>query len=114
VYQPVDYKITYDILVQPDLLIVCNEIKKKFLDFPPALVIEILSLATALKDRHTKFDIYQEQQIPYYLIVSPDEEIVEIYEIEEGEYILRKKEHAFTYTFSLENCKATVDFNEIW
>ena len=114
VYQPIDYKISDETIIQPDVLIVCKEPKKKFLDFPPALVIEILSPATAMKDRHTKFDIYQQQKIPYYLIVSPEEEAIEVYELENEEYVLRKKEHAFSYTFVLESCEATVDFNEIW
>jgi Uma2 family endonuclease len=78
------------------------------------LIVEILLSATALKDRHTKFDIYQQQRIPYYLIVSPQEEIVEVYEMEGEEYALRKKEHTFTYDFTLEDCEATIDFNEIW
>ncbi|HEX8357317.1 MAG TPA: Uma2 family endonuclease, partial [Segetibacter sp.] len=55
IYQPLDYKISDDIIIQPDLLIVCGKIEKKYLDFPPALVIEILSPATALKDKHSKF-----------------------------------------------------------
>ncbi|TKK66017.1 Uma2 family endonuclease [Ilyomonas limi] len=114
VYQPVDYKVTDETIVQPDLFITCKEIRKKYLDFPPALVVEILSPATALKDRHTKFDIYQQQRIRYYLIVSPEEETIEVYEIENEEYALRKKTHAFTYTFTLEDCEATVDFSEIW
>ena len=113
-YQPVDYKVADDTIVQPDVLIVCREIKKKFLDFAPALVVEILSAATALKDRHTKFDIYQQQKIPYYLIVSPEQETVEVYEIEHDEYILRKTDHAFEYVFSLEDCISTIDFNNIW
>lgn len=79
VYQPIDYKISDEIIVQPDMLVVCDKIDKKFLDFPPALVVEILSPSTALKDRHSKFDIYEEQQIKYYLIIAPDEEIAEIY-----------------------------------
>ncbi len=114
VYQPIDYKIAEDTILQPDILIVCHEIRKKFLNYPPALVVEILSPATALKDRHTKFDIYQQQSIPYYLIISPEDEIAEVYELENEEYVLRKKEHAFTYTFQLEECTATIDFNEIW
>ncbi len=113
-YQPVDYKVTEDTILQPDVLIVCQEIKKKFLDFTPALVVEILSPATALKDRHTKFDIYQQQAMPYYLIVSPEQETVEVYEIKNGEYILRKTGHAFDYVFSLEDCTSAIDFNNIW
>ena len=71
-YLPLDYVIENDIVVEPDLLIVCGEIKKKFLDFTPALVAEILSPSTALKDRHTKFGLYEEQGVKYYLIISPD------------------------------------------
>ncbi|WP_373286923.1 Uma2 family endonuclease [Filimonas zeae] len=40
--------------MQPDMLVVCGEITRKYLDFAPALVIEILSPSTALKDRHTR------------------------------------------------------------
>lgn len=70
--QPVDYKIGDDIVVQPDLLVVCKPILKSYLDFAPLLVAEILSPATALKDRHTKFQIYQQQQIRYCIIISPE------------------------------------------
>jgi Uma2 family endonuclease len=97
------------------MLIVCDKIEKSFLDFPPSLVVEILSPATALKDRHSKFDIYQEQQIKYYLIVSPDKEEVEVYTNEGGTYQLKQTGRDFTYTFSFEaDCTATIDFKQIW
>jgi hypothetical protein len=35
VYPPLDWKIAEDTIVQPDVLIVCKKIEKKFLDFPP-------------------------------------------------------------------------------
>jgi Uma2 family endonuclease len=114
VYQPLDYKVDNETILQPDVLILCHEIKKKFLDFPPTLVVEILSPATELKDRHTKFEIYQEQGIPYYLIVSPESETVELYELENERYVPRKNAHDFTYTFLLENCEAIIYFDEIW
>ena len=47
VYQPIDYKLSDDTILQPDMLVVCKPIDKKFLDFPPSLVAEILSPATA-------------------------------------------------------------------
>ena len=37
-FQPLDWKIKEDTIVQPDLLIVCEKIEKKFLDFSPVLV----------------------------------------------------------------------------
>ena len=114
VYQPLDYKVEDETIIQHDMLIVCDQIKKKFLDFAPTLVVEVTSPATEMKDRHTKYDIYQQQRIPYYLIVSPEKEIVKVYELNDNEYVLRKKEHSFSYTFSIEDCEATIDFKEIW
>ena len=70
-YLPLDWKINDDTIVQPDVLIVCNKIEKKFLDFPPALIVEILSPPTAIKDRGLKMDIYQSQKVKYYLIADP-------------------------------------------
>lgn len=114
-YQPLDYKIADDIIVQPDILIVCGKINKKYLDFSPALVAEILSPSTALKDRHSKFDIYEQQQIKYYLIISPDKEEVEVHTIENNAYQLKHTGKDFTYTFSFEpGCNAIIDFKEIW
>ena len=114
VYQPIDYVIFNDTIVQPDMLIVCKPISKKFLDFPPALVVEILSPSTAIKDRHTKFDLYQSQRIPYFIIISPDKEEAEVYEIKDDEYNLIKSGTSFSYNFSFEDCNANIDFNEIW
>ncbi len=79
-YQPLDYKVQEDIVLQPDMLIVCKPIKKKFLDFAPNLVIEVLSPAKAEKDRFVKYPIYQSQHIPYYIIISPENEEAEVYE----------------------------------
>jgi Uma2 family endonuclease len=113
--QPVDYRIADDIIVQPDLLVVCKKITKSFLDFPPSLVAEILSPATALKDRHTKLQIYESQKIPYYIIVSPDTEEAEVYELVNDAYQLATKGKDIQFNFSFEeDCTAAIDFTEIW
>lgn len=114
VYQPIDYFVSEDTILQPDMLIVCGQITKKYLDFAPALVVEILSPSTALKDRHSKYPIYESQGIPYYLIISPDTEEVEIFQLEYGGFSLAKKGKDISYTFSLSKCAATIDFGEIW
>ncbi len=114
VYQPIDYKIDEYTILQPDMLIVCREIKKKYLDFPPDLVAEILSPSTALKDRHTKFDLYQSQKIKYYLIISPETKEIEIYQWKDGIYHLKHKGAHFFYDFTFLKCKASIDFQEVW
>ena len=113
--QPVDYKIADDIIVQPDLLVVCKNIEKSYLDFPPSLVAEILSPATALKDRHTKFQLYESQKINYYIIISPDTEEAEVYELINDVYKLSAKGKDIHFNFSFEDgCAANIDFSEIW
>jgi Uma2 family endonuclease len=114
VYQPIDYLITDDTILQPDLLIVCDEIQKNFLDFSPALVVEILSPSTASKDRHTKFTLYQNQGIKYYVIIDPASNETEIYSPENKLYQLLQKGKDFQFEFKIEDCVASVNFSDIW
>lgn len=114
VYQPIDYILSDDTILQPDLLVVCKNIEKRFLDFPPSLVVEILSPSTALKDRHTKYGLYEKHGVKYYLIVSPEIEQVEVFHLQDGEYLLVAKEHDFQFDFDIEGCNAKINFAEIW
>jgi len=113
--QFVDYKISDDTILQPDLSILCQKTNKKFIDFPPAIVVEILSPSTALKDRHTKAGLYAGQNVPYYIIISPDTEEAEVYLLEANDYALQQKGPSFSYQFNFpEDCSAIIDFAEIW
>lgn len=113
-YMPIDWKITENTVVQPDILIVCDKIQKKFLDFPPALVVEILSPATASKDRNEKMEIYQLQKVKYYLIVDPQFNKTEIYSLVGDKY----EPVAITpnnFSFQLEDdCTININFTDIW
>jgi Uma2 family endonuclease len=114
VYDPVDYKIAEDIVLQPDILIVCGEINKSYLDFPPALIVEILSPSTALRDRHTKFDIYEQQGIGFYLIVDPEKETIEVYQLINKKYMLvPAPDDTYRFVFD-EDCIAVIDSKDIW
>lgn len=114
VYQPVDYHVADDTILQPDMLVVCGNITKNYLDFPPALVAEILSPSTALKDRHTKYGIYESQGIPYFIIIAPDTEEAEIYTLQSGAYALSGKGKDIKHDFDFGDCNAEIDFREIW
>ena len=114
VYIPIDWKITEHTIVQPDLSVVCKPSEKKYLDFSPILVAEILSPSTALKDRNVKRQIYQTQGVKYFLIINPQTKKIEVYELIKDEYSLVASTPK-TFTFILEDgCKAKVDFTDIW
>lgn len=113
VYQPIDFIISQDTILEPDVLIVCGEINKKFLDFPPTLVVEILSPSTALKDRNTKYHLYEQQGVKYYLIADIEKKNIEIYELINNEYVLQSFEKNFIFDLT-EDCSINVAFDNVW
>ncbi len=114
-YDFVDVKVEEDTILQPDASVICGQINKPFIDFPPSLVVEILSDSTALKDRITKFSIYEKFGIKYYIIVDPDKEMVEIYGVEDSKYTLQKfsPEKPFTFLLS-DDCNIEIVLKNIW
>jgi Uma2 family endonuclease len=114
VYLQIDWKVNEKTVVQPDLLIVYNKIEKQYLDFTPALVVEILSPSTAYKDRHEKFELHEEQSVKYYLIIDPQFKKIEIYELIEMKYQPVSVTPArFEFTFN-NSCKIQVEFDGTW
>lgn len=114
VYMPIDWKIKEDTILQPDLLVVCDEIKKKFLDFVPTLVAEIISPSSTFTDRNLKKEIYLNQKVKYYLILDPQFKKTEIYEISGEQYtpVAIDPQH---FTFILDDdCTAEVNLTDIW
>ena len=66
--------------MRPDVIVVCDPAKLangKYVDGAPDWVAEILSPATAKKDRLTKRLAYQAAGVPEYLIIDPVAETVE-------------------------------------
>jgi Uma2 family endonuclease len=115
-YLPIDYKVTEDTILQPDLLVTCADIKKrKFLDEPPQLVVEILSPSTALKDLNSKFFIYEQQKVLYYIVVDPEKERLEIHSLDGESYRSVYSARTGEFSFQIhENCTIRVVFDTIW
>lgn len=116
VYDFIDIKVSEDTILQPDAVVVCKEITKLFLDFAAAIVVEILSPSTAMKDRNNKFYIYQSQKIPYYIIIDTDKSEIEIYHLDkDGKYQSANCLADQPYTFLLhDDCSVDVLLNKIW
>lgn len=113
VYDSLDYKIEEDTILVPDVLIICGQVKKKYLDFAPALVVEILSPATALRDRNTKYQLYEQQGVRYYLIVDADKKSIEIFELVSGKYNLQTSTEDYQFNFE-DGYSITPDLSNIF
>jgi len=74
--------------VQPDIIFVSRASAEKLVDEgirgAPDLVVEILSPATANRDRSVKLKLYKRQGVEQYWIVDPDEETVEVWDFWSG------------------------------
>jgi Uma2 family endonuclease len=112
VYQPIDLVITENTIVCPDVLIVCKPIEKNFLDFPPDLVVEIFSPTTKMKDQNTKFELYQNFGIKYYVMVDPETQEIFVYQLVNGKYQELNKGEEFLY-FE-DGCKIGADLTGIF
>ncbi|MGQ9557968.1 MAG: Uma2 family endonuclease [Desulfurispora sp.] len=78
-----------DNVVQPDLVVVCDETRldEKGCLGAPDIVVEIISLATARKDLGLKFDLYERCGVPEYWVVFPQEKAVQVYKLNSaGQY----------------------------
>jgi len=99
VYQaPLDVRLNADslddIVVQPDLVIICDHsiIDNVGIKGAPDMVAEILSPSTSLKDRTLKFDRYQKAGIREYWIIDPETRSLAVNILKDGKYIT----HAYT------------------
>lgn len=111
---PVDWKINEDTVLQPDNLVYCGELRDDYLTEPPVLIFEILSPATAFKDRNIKYRIYEAMKVKYYVIVDIEQNIAEIFEFKRGHYTKIKETRDEIVPFDLGECSINFDFSKIW
>jgi len=88
---------------KPDLTIVCNNdiVKKNGIFGAPDLIIEILSLSTASRDKGYKKNIYESSGVKEYWLVSAVERSVEVYLLKDGKYELDEI-YVHVYDYELE------------
>ncbi|KHD07997.1 hypothetical protein PN36_08910 [Candidatus Thiomargarita nelsonii] len=78
--------------VQPDVFFIGAERGllrgAKYFDGSPDLVVEVLSPSTRRFDQFTKFRAYEKAQVPEYWIADPKSRLVQVYTLENQEYVL--------------------------
>ncbi len=75
----------------PDILIICDrrQITPNGYNGIPGFIAETLSPSTAKKDRGEKMGLYCKKGVGEYWIVDPRSRSLEIYYLEDGQYILQ-------------------------
>ncbi|MGB6044971.1 MAG: Uma2 family endonuclease [Pirellulales bacterium] len=78
VYAGLDWIVSNDTVVRPDVMVVCGPQPERHLERPPAIAVEILSPATRELDLVAKRRIYQQNGVAFYLIAGPQAQQIEI------------------------------------
>jgi len=92
-YAPIDMVFSSVDIVQPDIVLITRNrlaiVKVKGIFGAPDWVIEIVSPSTSKIDIKLKKDLYERFGVREYWIVYPEDERVEVYLLEGGNYKLR-------------------------
>lgn len=78
VMHEVDWVVSRSTVVRPDVVVVCGDPPERHLESPPALIAEVLSEATASRDRSHKRELYREQGVGIYFLLDPETETLEL------------------------------------
>ena len=112
VFYEQDWIINDTTIVRPDISIVCGNIDPNtHIQTTPSLIVEISSKSTQLKDRNTKFNLYQFCGVKYYLMAEPDNNSIEIFELIDNKY--KQIFAPFSFTIN-ETCSIHFDIKEVF
>jgi Uma2 family endonuclease len=64
-----DWVISSDTVLRPDVAVICDEPSDVHITKTPEIVVEILCASTAKKDETYKFEIYEKEAVPYYILI---------------------------------------------
>jgi len=90
-----------DTVVQPDIVVICDESKldEQGCNGAPDLVIEILSPGNTRKEMKDKFELYEASLIPEYWIVDPEREAITVYSLDSSNKYVGSKPYVAEETF---------------
>lgn len=72
-----DWIVTDDTVVRPDVMLICGDPPEGHQQEPPAMVIEVLSQGTKSNDLGYKKDLYREHGVGVYWVADPINETVQ-------------------------------------
>ncbi|MEA1918050.1 MAG: Uma2 family endonuclease [Campylobacterota bacterium] len=114
VLNEIDYEISDETILKPDVLLICKEIDEK-VNKTPEIIFEVLSKSTARRDETVKFEIYQKEGVEYYILVNTTNRVAKVYKLlKDGRFVKQGDFENETFTFNTSTCSLDFDFSTIW
>lgn len=104
-----------DVMVSPDLFVVPREEARRleWLSLRTVLLVaEVLSPSSSRADRFTKRRLYQEQGVPLYWIIDPEERYAEVWR--PGDDFPRQEHQALSWTPEGATATFTLDLKDLF
>ncbi|WP_213032435.1 Uma2 family endonuclease, partial [Acinetobacter baumannii] len=108
VYVELDWYVSFDTVIRPDLMVLCGEIPEK-VESPPQMVVEIVSPSSRQMDEGHKFELCEMQGVKYFVLLYPDEKMVKVFELFSGRY-RQKLDNKFVFN----GCEVEIAFEEVF
>jgi len=109
-----DWKIGSDTVLRPDVVVICEEPNEEYITKTPEIVVEIISSSTAKKDETFKFDIYEKEAVPYYILIYPDDLKAKVYKLKDGKFFKEGDFFKEIYKFEGLTCELELDFDRLF
>lgn len=109
-----DWKISQNTVVKSDVVLICDEPNDKYITRAPEIIVEVISKTTAKRDEVLKFEIYESEKVPFYIIVYPEDRKAKLYKLENNKYSKQGDFSKESYSFEGITCKAKIDFSTVF
>jgi len=113
VYPEAEWRVTDDTVFRPDGVVICYP-PSRYLDRPPALILEVLSPASARLDREYKPVRYAREGVRHYLLTDPDRKQVTVFRLAGDHFEAVAETGQDTLDFDLGPCTARIDFARVF
>jgi Uma2 family endonuclease len=110
----VDYKISDDTVLRPDIALACGEMGEHYLTKAPEIIIEILSPSTTSRDEKYKFALYEQEKVTYYILIYPEDLRAKIYRLKDSHYDEEGDFLTESYQFEETTCGVRLDFEKVF
>ncbi len=108
VYMELDWYVSFDTVIRPDLMVLCGEIPER-VESPPHMVVEIVSPSSRQMDEGLKFELCEMQGVKYFVLVYPNEKTIKVFELFSGRY-RQKSDNKFVFN----GCEVEIAFEEVF
>jgi Uma2 family endonuclease len=110
----IDVEFSQDTVTRPDVLVMCDPLRETRITRAPALIAEVISPKTARRDERTKFQLYRDEGVGYYLLLYPAQAKAKVYRLVDGDYRKVGDFQRETCTIELPRCVLHLDFSRLW